>query len=106
MPLAMPPSRRDRSTTPIRPGPGPPRPLTARLRQRSIRRRDPGERGEGWRQAGARAPSKFLSPRNFYPLFEPPTGPLPRAHQGKRFGARRRYPQCAPHMPKEVQCEA
>jgi DNA invertase Pin-like site-specific DNA recombinase len=39
-------------------------------------------------------------------LFEPPTGPLPRAHQGKRFGARRRYPQCAPHMPKEVQCEA
>jgi DNA invertase Pin-like site-specific DNA recombinase len=39
-------------------------------------------------------------------LFEPPTGPLPRAHQGKRFGTRRRYPQCAPHMPKEVQCEA
>lgn len=39
-------------------------------------------------------------------LFEPPTGPLPRAHQGKRFCARRRYPQCAPHMPKEVQCEA
>jgi hypothetical protein len=39
-------------------------------------------------------------------LFEPPTGPLPRAHQGQRFGARRRYPQCAPHMPKEVQCEA
>ena len=39
-------------------------------------------------------------------LFEPPTGPLPRAHQGKRFCDRRRYPQCAPHMPKEVQCEA
>jgi excisionase family DNA binding protein len=39
-------------------------------------------------------------------LFEPPTGPLPRAHQGRRFGDRRRYPQCAPHMPKEVQCEA
>ncbi len=39
-------------------------------------------------------------------LFEPPTGPLPRAHQGKRFRDRRRYPQCAPHMPKEVQYEA
>jgi Recombinase zinc beta ribbon domain len=28
-------------------------------------------------------------------LFEPPTGPLPRAHPGKRFRDRRRYPQCA-----------
>jgi DNA invertase Pin-like site-specific DNA recombinase len=39
-------------------------------------------------------------------LFEPPTSPLPRAHQGKRFRDRRRYPACAPHMPKEVQYEA
>jgi hypothetical protein len=39
-------------------------------------------------------------------LFVPPTGPPPRAHQGKRFRDRRRYPQCAPHMPKEVQYEA
>ena len=31
-------------------------------------------------------------------LFEPPTGPLPRAHPGKRFRDRRRYPQCASHM--------
>src|SRR5262245_7214712 len=30
-------------------------------------------------------------------LFEPPTGPLPRAHPGKRFRDRRRYPQCASH---------
>src|SRR5215471_6642163 len=28
-------------------------------------------------------------------LFEPPTGPLPRAHPGKRFRDRRRFPQCA-----------
>jgi DNA invertase Pin-like site-specific DNA recombinase len=27
-------------------------------------------------------------------LFEPPSGPLPRAHPGKRFRDRRRYPQC------------
>jgi hypothetical protein len=39
-------------------------------------------------------------------LFEPPAGPLPRPQQGKRLRDRRRYPQCAPHMPKEVQCEA
>lgn len=39
-------------------------------------------------------------------LFEPPAGPLPRAHPGKRFRDRRRYPQCAPHLRKEVQYEA
>jgi hypothetical protein len=39
-------------------------------------------------------------------LFEPPAGPLPRAHPGKRFRDRRRYPQCASHVRKEVQCEA
>ena len=39
-------------------------------------------------------------------LFEPPAGPLPHPQQGKRFRDRRRYPQCAPHMPKEAQCEA
>ena len=33
-------------------------------------------------------------------LFEPPTGPLPRAHPGKRFRDRRRYPQCASHVRK------
>ena len=33
-------------------------------------------------------------------LFEPPTGPLPRAHPGKRFRDRRRYPQCASHTRK------
>jgi hypothetical protein len=31
-------------------------------------------------------------------LFEPPTGPLPRAHPGKRFRDRRRYPRCASPM--------
>lgn len=35
-------------------------------------------------------------------LFEPPTGPLPTAHPGKRFRDRRRYPQCAPHARKEL----
>jgi DNA invertase Pin-like site-specific DNA recombinase len=39
-------------------------------------------------------------------LFEPPTGPLPSPQQGKRFRDRRRYPQCAPHVRKEVQYEA
>jgi DNA invertase Pin-like site-specific DNA recombinase len=39
-------------------------------------------------------------------LFEPATGPLPRPQQGKRFRDRRRYPQCAPHVRKEVQYEA
>ncbi|MGH7307171.1 MAG: recombinase family protein [Candidatus Rokuibacteriota bacterium] len=39
-------------------------------------------------------------------LFEPPTGPLPRPQQGKRFRDRRRYPQCASHMRNEVQYEA
>jgi len=33
-------------------------------------------------------------------LFEPPTGGLPRAHPGKRFRDRRRYPQCASHTRK------
>ena len=36
-------------------------------------------------------------------LFEPPTGPLPRAHPGKRMRDRRRYPQLAPHVRNEVQ---
>jgi excisionase family DNA binding protein len=39
-------------------------------------------------------------------LFEPPTGPLPRAQPGKRFRDRRRYPQCASHKRKELQYEA
>jgi DNA invertase Pin-like site-specific DNA recombinase len=39
-------------------------------------------------------------------LFEPPTGPLPQAHPGKRLRDRRRYPECVPSMRKEVQCEA
>jgi DNA invertase Pin-like site-specific DNA recombinase len=33
-------------------------------------------------------------------LFEPLTGPLPRAHPGKRFRDRRRYPQCVTHVRK------
>jgi len=39
-------------------------------------------------------------------LFAPPTGPLPRAHPGKRFRDRRQHPQCAPHVRKELQYEA
>jgi len=39
-------------------------------------------------------------------LFEPLTGPLPRAHPGKRFRDRRRSPQCASHKRKELQYEA
>lgn len=39
-------------------------------------------------------------------LFEPPTGPLPRAQPGKRFRDRRRYPQCASHVREGVQYEA
>ena len=41
-------------------------------------------------------------------LFAPPTGPLPRAHPGKRFRDRRQYPmpQCASQMREEVQYEA
>jgi DNA invertase Pin-like site-specific DNA recombinase len=39
-------------------------------------------------------------------LFEPPTGPLPRAHPGKRYRDRRRFPECAPHARKELQYEA
>lgn len=36
-------------------------------------------------------------------LFEPPSGALPRAHPGKRFRDRRRFPQPAPHVRREVQ---
>ena len=39
-------------------------------------------------------------------LFEPPAGPLPKAHPGKRFKDRRRHPQCAPHMRKGRQYAA
>jgi hypothetical protein len=39
-------------------------------------------------------------------LFEPPTGPLPRAQPGTRLCDRRRYPECAPHVRKELQYEA
>jgi hypothetical protein len=39
-------------------------------------------------------------------LFEPPTGPLPRAHPGKRFRDRRCFPQCASHTRKGGQYEA
>jgi hypothetical protein len=39
-------------------------------------------------------------------LFEPPTGPLPGAHAGKRFRDRRRYPQCVSRARKELQYEA
>jgi DNA invertase Pin-like site-specific DNA recombinase len=38
-------------------------------------------------------------------LFEPPTGPLPQAHPGKRFRDRRRHPQCASHARKGMQYE-
>ncbi len=38
-------------------------------------------------------------------LFEPLTGPLPRAHPGKRFRDRRRYPQCASHTQQGGQYE-
>lgn len=39
-------------------------------------------------------------------LFEPPGGPLPQAHPGKRFRDRRRYPQLASKVTNEVQYEA
>jgi hypothetical protein len=39
-------------------------------------------------------------------LFAPPTGPLSRAHPGKRFRDRRCHPQCASHKRKELQYEA
>jgi DNA invertase Pin-like site-specific DNA recombinase len=39
-------------------------------------------------------------------LFEPPNGPLPRAHPGKRFRDRRHYPQLASKITNEVQYEA
>ncbi len=39
-------------------------------------------------------------------LFEPITGPLPKAQPGKRFKDRRRYPQCASNRQNEVQYEA
>jgi len=39
-------------------------------------------------------------------LFAPSTGPLPRAHPGKRCRDRRRFPQCAPNVREEMQYEA
>ena len=39
-------------------------------------------------------------------LFEPPTGPLPRPHAGKRLRDRRRYPRCVSRVQKELQYEA
>jgi hypothetical protein len=39
-------------------------------------------------------------------LFEPPTGPLPQAHPGKRFRDRRRHPKLASKVSNEVQYEA
>jgi DNA invertase Pin-like site-specific DNA recombinase len=39
-------------------------------------------------------------------LFEPPTGPLPKAQPGKRFRDRRKYPQCVPLKREGVQYEA
>jgi DNA invertase Pin-like site-specific DNA recombinase len=39
-------------------------------------------------------------------LFEPPTGPLPTPHPGKRFRDRRQYPQLASHRQKGMQYEA
>ena len=39
-------------------------------------------------------------------LIEPPSGPLPKTHPGKRFRNRRVYPQLAPHVRNEVQYEA
>lgn len=39
-------------------------------------------------------------------LFSLPTDSLPKAHPGKRFRDRRRYPKCVPHMRKEVQYAA
>ena len=39
-------------------------------------------------------------------LFERPTGPLPKAHPGKRYRDRRRHPKLAAHIRKELQCEA
>ena len=39
-------------------------------------------------------------------LFELPTGPLPKAHPGKRYRDRRRHPKLAVHPRKELQCEA
>lgn len=39
-------------------------------------------------------------------LLEPISGPAPKAHPGKRFKDRRRYPQCACNVQNEVQYEA
>lgn len=39
-------------------------------------------------------------------LYEPPRGPLPVAHPGKRFRDRRVYPKLATHVSKEVQSDA
>ena len=39
-------------------------------------------------------------------LYEPPRGPLPAAHPGKRFRDRRAYPKLAPYVAHEVQSDA
>jgi len=39
-------------------------------------------------------------------LIEPPNGPLPKIHPGKRFRDRRVFPPLAPHVRNEVQYEA
>jgi hypothetical protein len=39
-------------------------------------------------------------------LFEPVTGPLPKAQAGKRFKDRHRYPKLASNKSNEVQYEA
>jgi DNA invertase Pin-like site-specific DNA recombinase len=39
-------------------------------------------------------------------LYEPPRGPLPSAHAGKRYRDRRVYPKLAPHVRNEVQSDA
>jgi DNA invertase Pin-like site-specific DNA recombinase len=39
-------------------------------------------------------------------LIEPPNGPVPRPHPGKRLRDRRRHPKLAPHQRKEVQYDA
>lgn len=39
-------------------------------------------------------------------LYEPPSGPLPKAHGGKRYRDRRNYSKLAPHRRNEVQSDA
>jgi hypothetical protein len=74
------------------------------VRQIATQLRVHSSTAKGWAREGllraVRADDKGLL------LFEPPTGPLPRPQQGTRFRDRRRYPQCAPHVRKEVQYEA